>query len=200
MPDDPKPDPKPDEDVSGLKSALAKEREAREKAEKEAKEARDAQTSLAERLEKLETDGKSETEKAIDAARKEADAKARKEERDKAAEKEKEAAEREKALLLKQVKVDVKAAAVGKLADPDDAAPFLDLASFVDDEGNVDTKKIEAGITKLLESKPHLAANGTGKPNIGGGARQGGADTARTERAKAAAARVPGVKLKSEGD
>lgn len=56
-------------------------------------------------------------------------------------------------------KAEVRAAAKGKLADPNDAFRFLDLEDFdVDDEGAVDTAAIEAALDALVESKPYLAA------------------------------------------
>jgi len=56
------------------------------------------------------------------------------------------------------VKSEVKAAAKGVLADPQDAYKFLDLDTFeVDDDGNVDEAKIASALTDLVKSKPYLA-------------------------------------------
>lgn len=53
---------------------------------------------------------------------------------------------------------EVKAAAAGKLADPNDALKFLDLDQFgVSDDGDV-TGDISAAIDELIASKPYLAA------------------------------------------
>lgn len=54
---------------------------------------------------------------------------------------------------------EIKAVAAGKLADPTDAALYLDLSKFeVGDDGGVDTEAIEDAISDLLTRKPHLAA------------------------------------------
>jgi hypothetical protein len=56
---------------------------------------------------------------------------------------------------------EVKAAAKGVLADPQDAFKFLDLASIeVDDNGNVDEGAIGKAIDDLIASKPYLSAQG----------------------------------------
>lgn len=73
------------------------------------------------------------------------------------------------------VRSEVKAAAKGVLADPQDAFRFIDLDQFeVDDDGDVDEDEIAAAIADLVEKKPYLAAQG-GKRfqgTAGGGARQ----------------------------
>ncbi|MFI1021270.1 hypothetical protein [Streptomyces olivaceus] len=57
------------------------------------------------------------------------------------------------------LRAEVKAAAVGKLADPADAYKFLDLDQFeVDDDGNVDSDEVAEAIDDLIKSKPYLAA------------------------------------------
>jgi len=63
-------------------------------------------------------------------------------------------------------------AATSKLADPSDAALFLDLSTFdVSDDGDVDSDALAEAIADLIARKPHLAA---GKPNrFDGGADQG---------------------------
>ena len=58
-------------------------------------------------------------------------------------------------------KSEVKAAAKGVLADPQDAYKFLDLDSFeVDDDGNVDEDAIASALDALVKEKPYLAAQG----------------------------------------
>lgn len=61
---------------------------------------------------------------------------------------------------------EVRVAAAGKLADPEDAIRFLDLDSLeVDDDGRLDEKKVASAIEKLVEKKPYLAAaNGSRRP------------------------------------
>ncbi|ELP61765.1 hypothetical protein STRTUCAR8_06447 [Streptomyces turgidiscabies Car8] len=57
------------------------------------------------------------------------------------------------------LRAEVKAAAVGKLADPADAFKFLDLEQFeVDEDGNVDSDEVADAIEELVKSKPYLAA------------------------------------------
>lgn len=74
---------------------------------------------------------------------------------------------------------EVKAAAAGKLADPNDALHMLDLDQFeVDDDGNVDEDEIATAIADLLEKKPYLAAQRgpkAPKPDRSQGARGAGA-------------------------
>ncbi|MGW7350951.1 phage scaffolding protein [Streptomyces sp. NPDC054784] len=60
------------------------------------------------------------------------------------------------------VRAEVKALAANSFADPDDAHAFLDLAAYVDSDGDVDGAAIERDLAGLLERKPHL-----GKPDPG---------------------------------
>lgn len=54
---------------------------------------------------------------------------------------------------------ELRAAATGKLADPADAALFIDVSKFeVTDDGDVDQAALNEAITELIEKKPHLAA------------------------------------------
>jgi hypothetical protein len=54
---------------------------------------------------------------------------------------------------------ELKASATGKLADPTDAALYIDLSDFaVNDDGDVDSDALNEAIADLLERKPHLAA------------------------------------------
>jgi hypothetical protein len=76
---------------------------------------------------------------------------------------------------------EVKAAAAGKLADPSDAARYLDMSEFeVGDDGTVDSGAIAEAISELIKSKPYLAAKATGFQGSGdGGARTGGSKPAQ---------------------
>lgn len=136
----------PDLGENGRK-ALKAERDARAKAERE----RDA--AAAERDE-LKTRTQSAEEKALDAAKKEG------------------AAEATTAANRRIVKSEIRAAAAGKVSDPEDAAHLLgDLDRFiVKDE--VDSKAISAAIADLVKAKPYLAPAGRAKPLPGGGATQ----------------------------
>lgn len=62
------------------------------------------------------------------------------------------------------VKAEVRALAAADFADPEDAAAFLDLSHYVDDQGDVDTAAIVADLAALLERKPHLARSGRPSP------------------------------------
>jgi hypothetical protein len=74
------------------------------------------------------------------------------------------------------LKAELRAAAAGKLADPSDAAAFIDLAQFEPDaEGNFDADEISGAISDLIKRKPHLAAKAQGFQGAGdGGARTNG--------------------------
>jgi hypothetical protein len=62
------------------------------------------------------------------------------------------------------VRAEIRAAAAGKLADPTDAALYLDLDQFeVDENGDVDSEEIADAITDLIKRKPHLAGTATGR-------------------------------------
>jgi hypothetical protein len=71
---------------------------------------------------------------------------------------------------------EVRAAAAGQLADPADAARYLDLSEFeVGDDGSVDSEAITEAISDLIKKKPYLAAKAQGFQGSGdGGARTGG--------------------------
>lgn len=125
-------EPKPDEPLGDAgKRALEAERESRKEAEARAKAA-----------EKALRDASTEREKAIAEAKAEA---------------RREILEEANGRLLR---AEIKAAATGKLANPDRAVQLLDLAEFkVADDGTVDTKAIATAIDKLLETDPYLKAS-----------------------------------------
>lgn len=55
------------------------------------------------------------------------------------------------------LKAEIRAAASGKLADPEDALHYLDLSKFeVGENGEVDSTAIGSAIDQLLKSKPYL--------------------------------------------
>lgn len=109
---------------------------------KKLKAAGKADAKELERLRKIEDDAKSESEKAVDDARKEGRAEAE--------------AEYQSRLLAERIM----RRATGKLADPSDVI-LIDFTSIDDPE---DPKQIDAAIDDLLEAKPHLAA-GDGSSN-----------------------------------
>ena len=51
----------------------------------------------------------------------------------------------------------VEALAAKSFADPEDAAGALDLAAYVDDDGQIDTDGIKRDLDDLLKRKPHWA-------------------------------------------
>lgn len=81
-------------------------------------------------------------------------------------------AEATKAADARYIKSELKAAATGKLADPTDAALYINLNDFdVDDDGEVDSGALADAIAELLTRKPHLGMPDARK--FGGSADQG---------------------------
>jgi hypothetical protein len=69
------------------------------------------------------------------------------------------------------VAAEVRAAAAGRLADPDDAR-LADLSDVtVDDDGVIDRKGIEHALDTLVKAKPHLAKPTAPPPKAPGGVR-----------------------------
>jgi DNA repair exonuclease SbcCD ATPase subunit len=64
--------------------------------------------------------------------------------------------DRSTALRQRLVKAEVTARS-GGFADPEDALGALDLDSYIDSDGEIDTSAIEADLQALLERKPHWA-------------------------------------------
>lgn len=58
---------------------------------------------------------------------------------------------------------EVRARAARALADPDDAIKFLDLKELVGNDGKVQVAKIDEQLADLVEKKPYLKVNGTGR-------------------------------------
>lgn len=119
-------------------------------------------------LEKLREASKTEDEKALDAARKQA-------------------ADEARTAALAEVRGErlstlVQARATGKLADPGDAERFLDLDDF-DPSKPADVDK---AIDELVKSKPYLAAssNGSRDNDINQGPRGGGSPQLTRENLK----------------
>jgi hypothetical protein len=63
----------------------------------------------------------------------------------------------------------LKAAAAGRLADPEDVERLGDPERFVNDDGVIDEAAIETALGELLKNKPHLAVKREG--SFDGGAR-----------------------------
>jgi hypothetical protein len=138
------------------RAALAKERAARKAADKARKAAEDRAAEAEAKL-------------AAGAQQDEAQQAAEKTRRDAEAAATKKANER----ILRS---ELKAAAAGKLADPSDAAAFIDLTQFEPDaDGEFDSTEIAEAISDLIKRKPHLAAAKAGFQGSGdGGARTNG--------------------------
>lgn len=83
----------------------------------------------------------------------------------KAQEAQRRAEEKATAAVQRAVGAEIKAAAHG-FADPADAVHFLDSAQYVDEKGDIDTRRIADDLNALLTSKPHLkrAVEGTRQP------------------------------------
>ncbi|WP_318201043.1 hypothetical protein [Streptomyces sp. SCL15-4] len=79
------------------------------------------------------------------------------------------AEQRATAMVERATRAEVRALAAATFADPSDAAAFLNLADFVDDDGEIDSKGIEKALADLLKRKPHLAKEAP--PSFDGGAR-----------------------------
>lgn len=59
------------------------------------------------------------------------------------------------------LKAEIRAVAAARLADPEDALHYLDLADFqVGEDGEVDRNAVTAAVEELVKSKPYLAAQG----------------------------------------
>lgn len=80
------------------------------------------------------------------------------------------AEQRAAAMAQRAAKAEVRALAASTFADPSDAAAFLDLADFVDDQGDIDSKGIEKALADLLKRKPHLGRE-SAPPSFDSGAR-----------------------------
>lgn len=86
------------------------------------------------------------------------------------------------------LKAEVRAAAAGKLADPQDALRFLDLSGFeVGPDGDVDGDAVAAAINDLIKTKPYLAAQGKRfEGDADGGARKESGGVQQLTRAQLA--------------
>lgn len=149
------PEVKPTDDLEGLRSALAKERESRRSFETEAKRVKTLESQLAE----FQKSQMTETEKLVSQARSEAENSVRTEVR--------------KDRVLDKIEV----LSAGKFADVEDARLHLGnrVDEFVTDDGQIDTKSIETALAKLLTDKPHLAASGKRFEGVGDGGVRGNA-------------------------
>jgi hypothetical protein len=120
--------------------------------ERAAKNARKKLDDLESKLAEIESANKSDQEKAIEAARKQA-------------------AEETAAELTGQIKAERLNSAIarmgaGKFADVDDAIRLIDVddETIFTDDGKVDTDALNNALTDLLDRKPHLAVGPNGRP------------------------------------
>lgn len=154
-PADPPADPAPDSGGAGSKEAVLADLAKARAALKEAKAGAARADELEKKLSGYEESRKSESEKLIEAARREG-------------------AESVKAELTAARVLDkIEVRAAGKFADPEDAQLRLRdrAAEFVNKQGEIDTEAIDAALKELLEAKPHLAAGPA--PKFPGGVDQG---------------------------
>lgn len=94
------------------------------------------------------------------------------------------------------LKSELRALATGQLADPTDAALYINLDDFsVNDDGDVDSDALKDAIAELLERKPHLAAQ---KQNRFNGDADGGAKGKDSKPAQLTKADVE--RMKAAGD
>jgi hypothetical protein len=114
---------------------------------------RKARRTAERELEQLRKQSMTDTEKAIADARREA------------------AADALKGVNKRLVAAEVRAAAAGKLANPQLASRLIDCDQFtVADDGTVDAKAVASAIEALLKSEPYLAAGARPAPLPGGSA------------------------------
>jgi hypothetical protein len=127
------------------KAALEQERKARREADRARREAERARRDLETQLKEFQDREKTDAEKAV--ARAEG------------------AEQRVAGLLQRAVRAEVRALAAAKFEDSEDAIAFLNLASYADDEGEIDAEQIKADLADLLERKPHLAKKMPAEPD-----------------------------------
>lgn len=192
--DDPA-DPEPEPDPEGAdklgdagKKALDKMKADRAEAKRLAAAEKRRADELARKVAEFEDRDKSELEKATTKAERAAE----------------QAAKATKRAVLAEVK-----AAAAEFADPEDAAAFLDLATYTSDDGEIDTEAISADLEALLERKPHLRRAApepqkkpAPKPDPGQGARPASPPTdfrtaSREELEAELAQSVPGFRLRA---
>lgn len=146
----------------GGKKALDSERTARKDAEKRARE-------LEKKVKAFEDANKSDLEQAAGRAE--------------------QAEQRAQALIDRTVTAEIRAAAAATFNDPEDATAFLDRASYVGDDGDIDTAQIKTDLADLLKRKPHLAKRSGPKPDPSQGAKPGGTPDLNVQIAEAQKAR-----------
>lgn len=76
------------------------------------------------------------------------------------------ASERIAAITRRAVEAEAKALAASTFADPSDAAAFLDLSKYADQEGGIDTETLKADLADVLQRKPHLARAEPADPRL----------------------------------
>jgi hypothetical protein len=141
-----KPDETPGEDVSGLKSALGTEREQRKALEKELKALRTEQ-------EAAKQAAMTDHEKAVANAKAEG------------------MAEAMKTAGTRLAAAELKSAAAAKGLNLSEVSDLINVAQFVDDQGEVDEKAIQKAVDKLAKLAPS-GPNRSGAQIPGGSGRQ----------------------------
>lgn len=128
---------------------------------KELRAAAKERDELRARLEEYEASSKTETQRQLEQAVKEAEERVR--------------SEMSTTVNSRLIKAEIRAAASGTLADPEDAVRFIDFTEFeVGDDGTVDGKAIRSAIDDLVKQKPYLAGKTRPQGDIDQGARKNG--------------------------
>lgn len=145
-----------DEDQQDTTDWKAEARKHEKRAKENAAAAKRARELEAE-LNQYREASQSETERAISAARREA---------------EKETAARYTRQLAT---AEVRAAAGGKLQDPNDAVRLIDLDDHIGQDGSVNTDSLRDAIDQLIKEKPYLGIQKARPASFDGGQRAGSA-------------------------
>lgn len=170
------------------------ESEAR-KHERRAKQERKEREALEKRLSEIEGQNKTEQEKAIETARAEARAEAETEAQKERRQDRLEVASTRIATKGITIKGEDGKDTVLRFKDPDDALVYVDRAiragdidedDIFNDEGKVQTEALSSALQDILESKPHLLAdgNGTTVPKVKGSADGGKGSAGKDEESK----------------
>lgn len=125
------------------------------------------------KLDSIEQQNKSESEKERDKAVKEAEDRVRN--------------ETLTTTNARLVRYEMRARAAGKLTNIEDAERFLDMSEFkVSDDGDVDGAAIDKAIDALVSERPYLAGKQKPKGDVDQGARGNGASEVAPGRARLA--------------
>lgn len=134
----------PQDDLTGLKSALDTERTQRKEFEKELKALRAAE-------EQRQQESMSETEKAIAKAKAEG------------------MSEAMKTASVKLAAAELRAEAAANGVDLSELGDLIDVSKLLDENGDVDTKAVKAAVTRFAKLAPAPSGSPRGGGDFGGG-------------------------------